>query len=169
MLALPQLFVRVREKVSVANTVAAAGLTVQVNVSVSVRGAVRDRDAHVVGAGRAGRERPADHARGRSDRHAGRQAGGAVGEPVGVRIGGVGVEADRCALGVGAVLQVGLKSGAVFCTVTGLEVTGALVASPSSAVTRTRIRSPLSPLPAVARFSVPPVAPPMSVPLRVHW
>ncbi len=40
---------------------------------------------------------------------------------------------------------------------------------PSLAVTRSRIRSPLSPLPAVARFSDGPVAPAMSVPFRVHW
>ncbi len=62
-----------------------------------------------------------------------------------------------------------LNAGAVFCTVTGLEVTGALLALPSSTVARTRIRSPLSPLPAVPRFSVGPVAPEMSVPLRDHW
>ena len=62
-----------------------------------------------------------------------------------------------------------VNAGAVFCTVTGLEVTGALVAWPSSTVTRTRIRSPLSPFPAVARFSVAPLAPEMSVPLRDHW
>ena len=35
--------------------------------------------------------------------------------------------------------------------------------------TRTRMRSPRSPLPAVARLSVLAVAPAMSVPLRVHW
>ena len=62
-----------------------------------------------------------------------------------------------------------VKAGAVLSTVTGSEVTGALVALASETVTRTRIASPRSPLPAVARFSVALVAPPMSVPLRVHW
>ena len=85
------------------------------------------------------------------------------------------VEADG-AVAVTVALVAGLAgasptvaAGAVLATVTGLEVSGALVAVPSLTVTRTRIRSPLSPLPAVARLSVLPVAPLMSVPLRVHW
>ncbi len=59
--------------------------------------------------------------------------------------------------------------GAVFCTVTGEEVMGEESSDPSFAVTRTRIRSPRSPLPAVPRFSVDEVAPPMSEPFFVHW
>ena len=55
-----------------------------------------------------------------------------------------------------------LKTGGELTTVTGAEVTGALEAVPSLTVTRTRIRSPWSPLPAVARSSVEPVAPAMS-------
>ena len=62
-----------------------------------------------------------------------------------------------------------LKAGALLTTVTGSAVTGSLFAKPSLTVTRTRIRSPRSPLPAVARFSVELVAPAMSSPLRVHW
>ena len=61
------------------------------------------------------------------------------------------------------------RVGAELATVTGLEVDGALASDPSETVTRTRIRSPWSPLPAVARFSVDDVAPTRSVPLRVHW
>ena len=53
--------------------------------------------------------------------------------------------------------------GAVFSTVTGAEVSGADVSEPSETVTRTRIASPRSPLPA-DRSRVAPVAPPMSVP-----
>ena len=59
--------------------------------------------------------------------------------------------------------------GAELATVTGSDVVGPELPSPSETETRTRIRSPSSPLPAVARFSVAPVAPAMSVPLRVHW
>ena len=62
-----------------------------------------------------------------------------------------------------------LKTGALLTTVTGLEVTGALSAVPSLTVAMTRMRSPRSPLPAVARLSVELVAPAMFVPLRVHW
>ena len=58
--------------------------------------------------------------------------------------------------------------GAELAIVTGLEVTAGLVAAPSLTVTRTRIRSPRLPLLAPLRSSVEPVAPAMSVPLRVH-
>ena len=68
-----------------------------------------------------------------------------------------------------AVFRLTVALGAVLVTVTGDEVTGAEFAEPSSAVTRTRIRSPRSPLPAVPRFSVAEVAPAMSVPFFVHW
>ena len=62
-----------------------------------------------------------------------------------------------------------MKTGALLTTVTGAEVNGALLTVPSLTVTRTRIRSPRSPLPAVARLSVAPVAPRCRVPARVHW
>ena len=60
-------------------------------------------------------------------------------------------------------------AGALLTTVTAAEVTGALLTVPSLTVTRTSIWSPRSPLPAVARFSVEPVAPTMSRPARRHW
>ena len=59
--------------------------------------------------------------------------------------------------------------GALLTTVTAAEVTGALLVAPSFTVTVTSIWSPRSPLPAVARFSVAPVAPAMSRPARRHW
>ena len=62
-----------------------------------------------------------------------------------------------------------VATGAVLATVTGLEVTGVLLTVPSLTVAMTRMRSPRSPLPAVARLSVELVAPAMFVPLRVHW
>ncbi len=59
--------------------------------------------------------------------------------------------------------------GAVFRMVTGDEVSGTEVSEASETVTRTRIRSPLSPFPAVARFRVGVVAPAISIPFFVHW
>ena len=60
-------------------------------------------------------------------------------------------------------------TGIVLSTVTGEDVTGALSSRPSLATTRTRIASPLPPLPAVAMFSVAPVAPEMSTLFFDHW
>ncbi len=62
-----------------------------------------------------------------------------------------------------------MVDGALLTTLTGLEVTGALVARPSEAVTRTRMASPLLPLPRTLRSSVAAVAPAMSVPFFDHW
>ena len=59
--------------------------------------------------------------------------------------------------------------GAVFRMVTGADVTAGEAATPSETLTRTRITSPLSPLPATERSSVASVAPAMSVPFFVHW
>ena len=59
--------------------------------------------------------------------------------------------------------------GAELATVAGEDVTGLLESRPSDAVARTRIWSPRSPLPAVARLSVEAVAPAMSTPFFVHW
>ena len=58
--------------------------------------------------------------------------------------------------------------GAVLPTVTGEDVTGDEFAVPSLAVTRRRIRSPLSPRPATDMSRTAAVAPAMSVPFRVH-
>jgi hypothetical protein len=52
-----------------------------------------------------------------------------------------------------------VTDGALFWIVVAPDVDGADEAVPSDAVTRTVIASPLSPFPAVARFSVAPVAP----------
>ena len=62
-----------------------------------------------------------------------------------------------------------VATGTVFRTVTGAEVMGTDVVEASETVTRTRIRSPWSPLPTADRFKVAPFAPPMSVPFLVHW
>ena len=59
--------------------------------------------------------------------------------------------------------------GAVFRMVTGDDVSGVDESDASDTVTRTRIRSPRSPFPAVARLRVGFVAPGMSVPFLVHW
>src|SRR5215207_5006470 len=62
-----------------------------------------------------------------------------------------------------------VADGAELITVTGSDVVGPELASPSETATRTRISSPSSPLPAVARVSVAAVAPTMSRSLRIHW
>jgi hypothetical protein len=59
--------------------------------------------------------------------------------------------------------------GAELSTVALADVSGAELAVPSVATTRTLIASPLSPLPAWERSSVELVAPAMSTPLRRHW
>src|SRR3954454_18421488 len=77
--------------------------------------------------------------------------------------------AVRIALVEGAwLLSDTVAVGAEFRTRTLLEVRGALEVTPSLAVTRRAIWSALSPLPAVARLSVAPVAPAMSTPFFVH-
>ena len=112
----------------------------------------------------------ADDARRRCDRDARGQVGGAVGERVAVEIGCIGVDAAIAAPVVSLrSARFVLKTGAVLTTVTGSDVTGALSTVPSLTVTRTRMRSPWSPLPARPRSRVAPVAPTMSRPLRVHW
>ena len=59
--------------------------------------------------------------------------------------------------------------GELFPTVTALDVSGSLDNAPSDALTLTRMTSPRSPLPTVARFRVEAVAPAMSDPFFVHW
>ena len=66
-------------------------------------------------------------------------------------------------------LSATVATGTVFSTVTGSEVAGADVVEASETVTRTRMRSPWSPLATADRFKVAPFAPPMSVPFLVHW
>ncbi len=116
--------------------------------NVSVSGVAFDEGAH-------GRAVDPPH-EGQADRVA-----VGVGLGRGGRDGGAGARVGRGERDRGDRCRVG--------TVTGLEVTARSWRVPSETVTRTRIRSPRSPLPAVARLSVAPVAPLMSVPLRVHW
>jgi hypothetical protein len=61
-----------------------------------------------------------------------------------------------------------VATGGEFRIVTELDVRGALALTPSLAMTRSVIWSPLSPFPAVARFSVAFVAPAMFTPFFVH-
>ena len=131
----------------------AGGETVQVNVSVSVAAASRDGHGHAVGAGRPAASVPLmTPVAGAMVMPAG-QAGRAVGQCVAVGVGRVGVEADGVADGVAAAIaEVGAEDRRAVDDRDGVEVDGALLAVPSLTLTRTRIRSPLSPLPAVARF-----------------
>ena len=124
-------------------------VTVQVNVSVVGERAVADGDGDAVRARRRRSSVPLMTPVAGADRDAGGQARGAVGQRVAVGVGRVGVEARRRApIGVGAVAEVGAEDGRAVGDGDGLEVSGALVRLPSLTVTRTRMRSPLSPLPA---------------------
>ena len=145
-------------------------LTVQVNVSLSLALPSLTDTVTLCAPTAPARERAADDAGRRVDRDARGQPGGAVGQRVAVGVARVRVEAHGLALGVCLVREVGGEGRrGVERPSPELEVTGALVALTSATVARTRIRSPLSPLPAVERSSVELVAPAMSVPLRDHW
>ena len=83
------------------------------------------------------------------------------------------MQGNGVAVGVGAVLgewspRDTVATGAVLAMVRPAEVLES-VAVPSDTVTCTVMVSPLSPLPAVARFSEEPVAPEMGLPFLNHW